>query len=68
MTVEEFGNKTVTITLNKQINVMEDLGEDILKEIIKDPNPLYSLLSGFYNSMDDIRDLTDFEDYKITIE
>lgn len=67
MTVEELGNKTVTITLNKSFKVIDDLEEGTLKEIIKDPNPLHSLW-GFYNSVGDIVNSTDFEDYKITIE
>ena len=45
MTVEELGNKTVTITLNKSFKVVDDLGEDILKAILKEPNPFSYLLA-----------------------
>lgn len=67
MTLEELRNKTVTITLNKTIRVVEDLGDDILKEIFKSTCPMSSLLA-YYDSIDALHEILDYNDYKITIE
>lgn len=67
MTLEELGNKTINITLNVSFKVSDDLDEGILKDILEDPNPLYSL-SSYYSTIDDILDVTDFNDYKVSIE
>lgn len=75
MTLEELKNKKVTITLNKTLLLLEDLGKTCLDDLIEDQkNEGYSdkelietILLYYYNNKEDIDNTIEFEDYNINI-
>ena len=71
MTLEELKKKVVTITVNKNIVLGEDLQEEWLKkyieeEFVSDEELLKTLIENEYD-YSGLDDVLDYDDYKVTI-
>ena len=71
MTLEELKKKIVTITVHKNIVLGEDLQEEWLKkyieeEFVSDEELLKTLIENEYD-YSGLDDVSDYDDYKVTI-
>ena len=73
MTLQDLRDLKVTITLNHEFRLGEDVSDEYLSEILEDcdiaEDDIREIIKQtFYSSMDDVMEVAEFEDFKVTIE